>query len=271
MKDYNTKMAIGISENEDVSMVHMGECIILDDTKKEHLLTYGLGPCVGVSIVIKNHDQKVFRLLAHFDMGQLIGVSFRSLQCDFRRMKNIVGTDIDNIEISLTSTDSYRNIESLGDMEIKLLAIILNEFQEFGVTVDNIKFNHSSQVQISPDGVISTYREEDIRHNMDNMMEESLNEYGGRVEDNLNIYVTKMGAYMGNCSLRVECSEEEKEQLLNEKYWNDYLKKGYKLKVGPSFNDPSCMAVYVENWQDQSIQQYGTVPGCIQASMNRKL
>jgi hypothetical protein len=63
VKDYNTRMAINIPEDETVKMVCMGMCTIIEGDSKEHLLTYGLGPCVGVSIVIKDNNGKVSRLL----------------------------------------------------------------------------------------------------------------------------------------------------------------------------------------------------------------
>ena len=84
VKDYNTRMAINIPEDETVKMVGMGMCTIIEGDSKEHLLTYGLGPCVGVSIVIKDNNGKVSRLLAHVDMGQIIGISFDVLQSYFR-------------------------------------------------------------------------------------------------------------------------------------------------------------------------------------------
>ena len=71
-KDYNTRMAINVPEDESVTMVNMWDCKIIDGTTKDHLLTYGLGPCVGVAIVIKSNNWKITRLLAHIDMGECL-------------------------------------------------------------------------------------------------------------------------------------------------------------------------------------------------------
>ena len=271
MKDYNTRVAINVPEDENVKMVSMGNCTILDKGSKEHLLTYGLGPCVGVSVVIRNRDKKIFRLLAHVDMGQIIGVSFESLQSYFRRMKNSVSNGIESVEISLSSTQSFLDINSLNDKETKLLAIILREFQEYGINIENIKFNYSSQVQISPKGVISNYSEYELEQHRQYMMESSLSEYGGYVHPSLNIYITNFGAWMGNCLLGLDCSNEETRKELLGRYWQEYISKGYNLVVAPSFNNPQCQAVYVSNWQEKVDSKYGVVIGCPQAKQQRDL
>ena len=266
VKDY-TRMAINIPENETVKMVGMGMCTIIEGDSKEHLLTYGLGPCVGVSIVIKDNNGKVSRLLAHVDMGQIIGISFDNLQSYFRRIEN----DIESIEISLSSTQSFINLQYLNDKEVKLLSMILKEFQDYGINVNSIKFNYSSQVQISPKGVISNYSEHELEQHKANMMATALSEFGGYVHSELNIYITNFGAWMGNCSLGKECGEEEKERVLSKKYWQEYIQKGYNLVIAPSFNDPQCQAIYVTNWQEVINPKWGLVPGCPQAKTNNSM
>ena len=250
---------------ENVKFVSMGNCIILDGGSKEHLLTYGLGPCVGVSVVIRNQDEKTSRLLAHVDMGQMIGISFDGLQSYFRKMKNSIGYDIGSIEISLSSTQSFQNLQYLNDKETRLLTIILREFQEYGINIENIRFNYSSQVQISPKGVITNYSEYELEQHRQYMMESSLSEYGGYVHPNLNIYITNFGAWMSNCSLDLDASNEEKQKELLGRYWQEYISKGYNLVVAPSFNNPQCQAVYVSNWQEKVDPKYGVVIGCPKA------
>ena len=271
VKDYNTRMAINIPEDETVKMVGMGMCTIIEGDSKEHLLTYGLGPCVGVSIVIKDNNGKVSRLLAHVDMGQIIGISFDDLQSYFRRLKNGIENDIESIEISLSSTQSFINLQYLNDKELKLLSMILKEFQDYGIDVNNIKFNYSSQVQISPKGVISNYSEHELEQHKANMMATALSEFGGYVHPELNIYITNFGAWMSDCSLGKECDEEEKEKKLSEKNWQEYIKKGYNLVIAPSFNNPQCQAIYVTNWQEVIDPKWGVVVGCQQAKTNNSV
>ena len=271
VKDYNTRMAINIPGDETVKMVYMGMCTIIEGDSKEHLLTYGLGPCVGVSIVIKDNNGKVSRLLAHVDMGQIIGISFDALQSDFRRIINGMGNNIESIEISLSSTQSFQNMKFLKENETKLLAIILKEFEKYGIGVSDIKFNYSSQVQISPDGVISNYSEYELEQHKANMMATALSEFGGYVHPELNIYITNFGAWMSNCSLGKECDEEEKGKKLSEKYWQEYIQKGYNLVIAPSFNNPQYQAVYVTNWQEVIDPKWGVVIGCPQAKTNNSV
>ena len=259
-------MAINVPEDENVKFVSMGDCKIIDGGSKEHLLTYGLSTGVGVSVVIRNQNKKTSRLLAHVDMGQNIGISFDNLRSYFRRIINGVENDIESIEISLSSTQSFQNLQYLNDKETRLLAIILIEFQEYGINIENIRFNYSSQVQISPKGVITNYSEHELEQHRQYMMESSLSEYGGYVHPNLNIYITNFGAWMSNClSLDLDASNEEKQKELLERYWQEYISKGYNLVVAPSFNNPECQAVYVSNWQEKVDPEYGVVIGCPKA------
>ena len=271
MKDYNTGMAINIPEDETVKMVGMGMCTIIEGDSKEHLLTYGLGPCVGTAIVIKNHDGKISRLLAHVDMGQIIGISFDNLRSYFRRIINSMGNDIESIEISLSSTQSFLDMKFLKEDETKLLAIILKEFEKYGISVSDIKFNYSYQVQVSPDGTISTYTETELEQHKQHMMNEALSEFGGYVHPELNIYITNFGAWMGNCSLGEKCGEEEKKKELSKEYWQEYIKKGYNLVIAPSFNDPKYQAIYVANWQEVIDPKCKVVVGCPKAKTNNSV
>jgi hypothetical protein len=78
-----------------------------------------------------------------------------------------------------------------------------------------------------------------------------------------NIMITKYWAFYTNCDLDLDASDEEKEQYLNSSYYKEYIEKGYKFKFWPSFEYPNKLALYVENWEDTSIQKYGTVPGVL--------
>lgn len=267
MKDYNTKMALNIGDDE-VKMVTMGNYSILIDGKK-HLLTYGLGPCVGLAIVIKEKDGSIIRFLSHIDMGQIIEITFNQLQDILIQLKKIIANQIQDIKISLISTQSYTNMSCLNEKETKLLSILLREFEQFGIKLENIKFDYSSQVQISPSGNISVYTEEELNEHKKNMLQDDLNSFGGYIHPDLNIYITNYGAYMGNCSLSINSNEEEKQKELSKNYWQDFISKDYKLVIEPSFNNPDCLAIYVSNWNDLNIQKYGTIPGCLQVNTNK--
>lgn len=262
-KDYDSKMAIGVG-NDSVRSVHMGD-ICTSTNETNHLLTYGLGPCVGVAIVIKSGENNVVRLLAHMDMGQIIGQSFSNLKDTIRRLKYNMNGPVKQINISLVTTQSYQNMHNLNDKETELLAILLSEFQQFGITINDINFVYSSQVQISPNGIISTYTEQQLKDHKKNMLMSDLQSFGGYVHPELNIYITNYGAYMSNCSLNTNSSDEEKKFELEKDYWQRYIADGYELVIAPSFNNPDCLAIYVSNWNDTSIHKYGTIPGCIQA------
>ena len=196
-KDYNSKMAIGV-KNDPVKFVSMGS-IYTSVNENNHLLTYGLGPCVGVSIVIKSGDNNITRLLAHMDMGQLIGISFNDLKKTIQKLKNDISDPIKQINISLVTTQSYKNMHNLKDEETELLAILLKEFQSFNITINDIKFVYSSQVQISPSGEISTYTEEQIEKHKKGMIMSDLHSFGGYIDPVLDIYITNYGAYMSDC------------------------------------------------------------------------
>ena len=261
-KNYNSKMAIGVG-NDSVRCVDMGMiCKSINETN--HLLTYGLGTCVGVAIVIKNGENNVVRLLAHMDMGQIIGKSFSNLKDTIRRLKYNMNGPVKQINISLVTTQSYQNMHNLNDKETELLAILLSEFQQFSIAINDINFVYSSQVQISPNGIISTYTEQQLKDHKKNMLMSDLQSFGGYVHPELNIYITNYGAYMSNCSLNTNSSDEEKKSELGKDHWQRYIADSYELVIGPSFNDPDCLAIYVSNWNDTSIHKYGTIPGCIQ-------
>ena len=265
-------MGVGIPDNEDVINVEMGTCIILDDENKTHLITYGLGPCVGVAIVIKTEEGKIMRLLAHLDMGQTIGLNFQSFKSYLSRLKQKCVSKVENIEIQLVSSVSFIRLftqKRLTSNEKQLLQIIINEFKEYNIRFEDLMINRNSsvsQVQISPSGKI-TCISDDMRRQYDYFFETRIipnfdvNEMDG-------LYVTKYGAYMGNSSLQLNCNEQEKTQALSSNYWQEYIKRGYKLNIAPSFNNENCMAVYLENWQEIK-GDYGIVPGCIQNDFER--
>ena len=150
----------------------------------------------------------------------------------------------------------------ITDLGTKQLEYIKKRFE-------NIKFDYSSQVQISPSGNISVYTEEELNEHKKNMLQEDLNSFGGYIHPDLNIYITNYGAYMGNCSLSINSNEEEKQKELSKNYWQDFIRKDYKLVIEPSFNNPDCLAIYVSNWNDLNIQKYGTIPGCLQVNTNK--
>ena len=193
------------------------------------------------------------------------GNSFEDLRHKIKLLKNNINSPVKQIVISLVTTQSYQNIEDLTNNETKLLAIILNEFKNFGITINDINFVYSSQVQISPNGEISTYTKRQMEEHKQNMFMSDLDSFGEYVNPELNIYITKYGDYMGNCSLNTNSSDEEKRTEFSSNYWQEYIGNGYELVIGPSFNDPDCLAIYVTNWDDPNIQKYGTVPGCRQA------
>ena len=249
VKDYNSKMAIGVGDDS-VRFVSMG-CIYSSINENNHLLTYGLGPCVGVSIVIKCGNNDVIRLLAHMDIGQVIGCSFDYLNHTIQRLQSNIAYPIKQINIFLVTTQSYKNMHNLTENETKLLAMILAEFQRFGITINDINFVYSSQVQISPNG-----------EHRKSMLMSDLQSFGGYIHPELNIYITNYGAYMCNCSLDVNSTDEEIKSELSESYYQKYIADGYELVIAPSFNNPDCLAVYVTNWDDINYK-YGSVPGCL--------
>ena len=140
-----------INQNN-VIIVDMGECVTLDGDSKKYLETYGLGPCVGVVVVIKTIDGKVHRLLGHIVMEEEESHSFEELKVCSRRIKANTKNNIKEIKISFTTSQSYRDRTDLTEDEIRLLGIIK---KEFNVNLKSIKFNYSQQVRISPEGSIS--------------------------------------------------------------------------------------------------------------------
>ncbi len=262
-KDIYSKKAIGVL-NDDVKMVHMGSVVVSNDGN-EHLLTFGLGPCVGVAVVIKEVDEKVTRLLAHIDMGQMRGVSFDEFNNELQRLKRSIVGKVQDINISLVSTESYTNMDYLNDRETMLLAIVLKNVDEYNIKLNDINFERRSQVQISPNGTISTYTEEEIKKHRNNDREEDLTSFGGYVDAVLNIYITKYGAFMCNSSLGHDSSEEEIKAYVD-KYYQRSLDAGYEIVFAPSFEDPECLAAYVKNWEDPAIRQNGHLVGCLKAS-----
>ncbi len=145
--------------------VDMGECIVLDGESQEYLETYGLGPCVGVAVVIKTIDEKVHRLLGHIIMQEEQSYSFEELRVCAKKIKANTNGKIKDIEISFITSQSYRNRNNLTEDEIELLRIIR---KEFGVSFRNIKFYYRQQVQISPEGLINVNLEtiEEKNHRM---------------------------------------------------------------------------------------------------------
>lgn len=88
---------------------------------------------------------------------------------------------------------------------------------------------------------------------------------GYTIDPELNICITKYGAYMCNTPLYVDCTKEEIEEYLQGQMWQEYIKHGYKLVVKPAFNYPEFMAIYLENWQEIK-EQRGTIPGTLTAT-----
>ena len=263
-------MGVGIPANDDVINVEMGTCKIVDDNKT-HLITYGLGPCVGVAVVIKTDDEKVIRLLAHLDIGETIGLDFRSFRDYLSTLKQKCANRVKDIEIQLVSSVSFIRYflhNKLTLKEEKLLVIILSAFKEYNIGFNDLKINRDpsvTQVQISPSGAIRRVSEK-VRGIEYNNLEPTF-EYEKEIIPKTDVnnidglFVTKYGAFMSNLSLSINCAEEEKQEKLSEDCWQKYIKKGYKLNVAPSIINENEMAVYLENWQDFK-DEYGFVPGC---------
>lgn len=144
---------INVAEFGNTIEVDMGECKFLDSDSKDVLFTKGLGPCVGVSVVIKTIDGKVYRLLAHVIMEDKEKESFEELKACSKQMTKRINTNIESIVISFTTTGSYRDFSHLSSDELKLLKIVLDVFD---IDYKKIHFNYKSQVIITPDGSIST-------------------------------------------------------------------------------------------------------------------
>ena len=141
------------NNSDNVIDVNMGECVVLDANSPKYLITTGLGPCVGVAIVITTINGEVHRLLGHITMEETGTQSFTELkECIKKIREKTDNTTIMNKEISFTTSCSYKNRMHLTEDEIKLSRIIWNAFK---VPFRSIKFNYCEQVQISPDGVIS--------------------------------------------------------------------------------------------------------------------
>lgn len=263
-------MTIDIPNNEWVDFVNMGSCNILSSNSKQHLLTYGLWPCTGVAIVIKSNSWELIRLLAHIDMWQLLGISIESFARYLKTMKNKIADWIKSVEIFITSTESFKNLENLKEDELKLVNLISSEFKENWITPKDIKYNYSTQVQISPQWKISTYSESELKLHEQNMLAEDINRFGGYIEPNLNIYITKYWAWMSGCWLKNNATEEEKKNFLIS-YYEDDIKNGYKLKIAPSFIDSNSTAVYLKNWKDKRLWKRWWIPGCKTAKRSRNI
>jgi len=152
-------------ELNNIISVDMGECKILDEKEQKYLETNGLGPCVGVAIVIRTLDGNVHRLLGHIVMEEEDEYSFDELKECIKKIKEKTKNNINSIEISFTTTHSYRNFSFLTEDELKLLKIIR---KEFNFSIRDIKFNYYENVQISPDGIITnnSERTDDNKHIM---------------------------------------------------------------------------------------------------------
>ena len=81
-----------MNNNEIRIEVPMGEALFLDTDSKEYLYTTGLGPCVGVAIVIRDSNKKVYRLLGHIAMDEINGESFSNLKNGLDEIKNLLRT-----------------------------------------------------------------------------------------------------------------------------------------------------------------------------------
>lgn len=134
--------------------VNMGECKVINGESQQYLKTDGLGPCVGVAIVIETPDGRVHRLLGHIIMEERPRQSFTELKDCIKIIRSNTKDSIISIEITLVTNSSYRNRTALTVDEKKLLNILLKSFET--IKYQDIKFKYSQQVQISPDGVIST-------------------------------------------------------------------------------------------------------------------
>ena len=140
------------STNETID-VEMGECVVLDGESQAFLETCGLGPCVGIAIVIKTLDSKVHRLLGHIVMEEEQSNSFEELRVCAKIINANTKDNVKDIKIAFTTTQSYRDRSNLKDDENKLIKIIK---KEFGFRMRDVEFNYSHQVQIAPTGAIST-------------------------------------------------------------------------------------------------------------------
>lgn len=80
--------------------------------------------------------------------------SFTELNECIKKIRSNTKDSIISIEITLVTISSFRNRTMFTGDERRLLSILLKSFKT--IKYQDITFKYSQQVQISPDGVIST-------------------------------------------------------------------------------------------------------------------
>ena len=124
---------INVAEFGNTIEVDMGECKFLASDSKDVLFTKGLGPCVGVSVVIKTIDGKVYRLLAHVIMEYKEEEPFEELKACSKQMKKCINTNIESIAQKYAKVNSTKRCYFIFGHFHKVGGVFLCTFKDCGI------------------------------------------------------------------------------------------------------------------------------------------
>ena len=251
-----------ISEiGQDVLAVSMGSSEITSD-KNTVIGTFGLGPCVGVAISVKDSDEKIHRFVAHIDMGQIIGMRIDE---HLSKMKNFIANIIGahDINVGLASTQSFINPNNLNENELRILGAI----KELNPT--NYSITNASVIEVKPDGDIICPRKEQIEQQKYKMLIDVAKANGCKIDYSLRVpYVVdeQKGCFIQSLISLDEftkMTEEDRDKYIEGRllYYQEEF-KNYKAKfvMGTSAIDSDSLGIYMENYKEVAEKNYGYVP-----------
>ena len=267
----NIKTNYIIPAEAEIDSVRMG---LYSQSKNpdKHIGTFGLGPCTAIAASVITDSGDVYAFCSHIDMGEIWGYSIPEHVKLFDKFLSQVN-DFKSIEVKLVSSQSFLNVDYLGEKETKLLSMLQESSKKYGFEITHSK---SSVVQIDPDGRIKTPSKKEIDENKMRQAREvaRANGYSFDYSTKTPCIVDKnLGCFLFNCDpvlqLKLKNSNpDDYSRLLQEKlqdrFWKSLVEAGGVVLIGDSPLNPGEKAYFLNNFKEVAEGNYGYIMNAMQ-------
>ena len=258
-----------LPKEAEIKSISMGSFGSEGKGSKLYIGTFGLGPCTAIAASITDENNNVYRFCSHIDMGEIVG---GSIDHHLNRFRNFLSSipKIKEINLTLVSSESFLEYRDRTDEEHKLLEGLKNLQKIYGF---KIQISHSTVVQISPDGKISTPSKYEIDQNKFKIIRETAIENGYKIDRTTKtpcITDENLGCYLFDITetdlveeLKGKTQEERnqiiKNRILTKSFWSSMIEKGGNVVVGISPLNPDNFAYYLTNYKEVAEKNYGFI------------
>ena len=270
-----------LPKGAEIKSISMGVCGSETKGSQRYIGTFGLGPCTAIAASIIDENNNVYRFCSHIDMGNVLGLSIDEHLESFSRFLSAI-PKIKESNLTLVSSESFLEGRTRTDNELKLLDGLKQLQQKYDF---KIKVKHSTVVEISPDGKISTPSKYEIDENKFKIIRETAIGNGYEIDRTTKtpcIVDKKIGCYLFDITeedlvkkLKDKSQEEMNEIIKNhistKSFWSSMVKIGGIIVVGVSPLNPNNLAYYLTNYQEVAEKNYGYIMCATKAGNGQNL